>query len=768
MASNKEEKDIEKISKRITTIGKTYNELMDQISHSTTGSNRDREKEIDQISKELDRVISSEIDTLTKLTGNEISTFLVKLFNDEGQTTSSGHIKSMEDLFRADDNAMVSYFTSKQKEKRVLYNELDMIASQLYELKEAILVIRDSIITSDDISKTISRQISFDDKTDEELENASANKQVEGLEKKFKLHKKIKNFIVPKTLNYGEYFVYTIPYSELFKKFAEDKQKRMNGVMESHTVADILKTMDKGSEITPAMEMATVISNNLRSNVRKDANGRAVDKIPSNSEISKVTESILQRIEVYNENVPLPVMEGEALDELAEFKALANKSMKDAEKRSTAKGAKFADGVTSKKDTDFSFVTNDVYMKMIDPTKIAPIEIMDTCIGYYYAYEVNDDVLQPFSNTIKIVDAALINKETERTFLNQLTSKVVQAFDKPFLQKNEKFRELILSSLMYEEMYKKKVRFQFIPADYITKFSINEDDEGNGQSVLKDSLFYAKLYLALLIFKIIQILTKSSDTRVYYVRNSGLDADVMNGIQEAARQVKAKQINYYDIMNPVTSTSKLGNNNEIFIPYGRSQEKGMEFDILAGQDIQLNTDLMEMLKQAYINATGVPSVIMQYINEADYAKTLVMANSKFVGRVISLQADFNDALTDLYKKLLRFSTDMDEALIESFEFKFVSPKTINTQNMNDLTAATDQVVQYMIQSFMGANSDAGEIGNRLRDRLTKELSQYFLPTLPWGELKAMAERIMLELQKEDYDNKLKNGEDTDQPPVPSF
>lgn len=544
----------------------------------------------------------------------------------------------------------------------------------------------------------------------------------------------------------------------------------MNGVTESHTVSDILKSKITGSEVSPAMEMASIITDGLKENARRDVNGRVVNKIPSNTELSKVTESILQRIEVYNDDIPLPVMEGEALDELMEFKAMANKSIKDAEKRSAASVTKFADGVSSKKkkDTDFSFVVNDVYMKMIDPTKIAPIEIMNTVIGYYYAYEVNDDVLQPFSNTIKIVDAALINKETERTFLNQLTSKVVQAFDKPFLQKNEKFKDLILSSLMYEERYKKKVRFQFIPADYITRFSINEDEEGNGQSVLKDSLFYAKLYLSLLIFKIIQILTKSSDTRVYYVRNSGLDADVMNGIQEAARQVKAKQINYYDIMNPVTSTSKLGNNNEIFIPYGRSQEKGMEFDILAGQDIQINTDLMEMLKQGYINATGVPSVIMQYINEADYAKTLVMANSKFVGRVISLQNDFNEPLAELYKKLLRFSTDMDEELIEAFEFKFVSPKTINTQNMNDLTAATSQVVQYMIQSYMGENSDTGEIGNRLKDRLNKELSQYFLPTLPWGELKSMAERILLDLQKEDYNNELRHGEDTDRPPVPSF
>jgi hypothetical protein len=32
--------------------------------------------------------------------------------------------------------------------------------------------------------------------------------------------------------------------------------------------------------------------------------------------------------------------------------------------------------------------------------------------------------------------------------------------------------------------------------------------------------------------------------------------------------------------------------------------RGIDFDVMAGQDIQLNTDLMEMLERATINATG--------------------------------------------------------------------------------------------------------------------------------------------------------------------
>ena len=53
------------------------------------------------------------------------------------------------------------------------------------------------------------------------------------------------------------------------------------------------------------------------------------------------------------------------------------------------------------------------------------------------------------------------------------------------------------------------------------------------------------------------------------------------------------------------------------MPVGRSGERGIEFDIIAGQDVQLNTDLMEMLHTNMLNSSGVPSVIMNYVNEAD-------------------------------------------------------------------------------------------------------------------------------------------------------
>ena len=72
------------------------------------------------------------------------------------------------------------------------------------------------------------------------------------------------------------------------------------------------------------------------------------------------------------------------------------------------------------------------------------------------------------------------------------------------MEKNIQFKDLILNSLIYNDLYKRNIRFQFIHAEYVVEWKVNEDEKGEGRSILLKSLFYAKLYLALLIFKMIQ------------------------------------------------------------------------------------------------------------------------------------------------------------------------------------------------------------------------------------------------------------------------
>jgi hypothetical protein len=140
----------------------------------------------------------------------------------------------------------------------------------------------------------------------------------------------------------------------------------------------------------------------------------------------------------------------------------------------------------------------------------------------------------------------------------------------------------------------------------------------------------------------------------------------------------------------------------------------------------------------------VPSVIMNYINEADYAKTLVMANAKFVARVVSHQISLNPGITELYKKLMKFTTNMPEECINKFIFGFLPPKTLNNTNVMDLINNTDQTINYMVEAVTGKNAEPGELGNVVKDLIYKKIAKELLPLLPWD----LVEKIVKDAKNE--------------------
>lgn len=154
-----------------------------------------------------------------------------------------------------------------------------------------------------------------------------------------------------------------------------------------------------------------------------------------------------------------------------------------------------------------------------------------------------------------------------------------------------------------------------------------------------------------------------------------------------------------------TLINKVGNGNELNIPVGRSNERPIETEILQGQEIQLNSELLEMLKNSYILATGVPQAILNYLNEAEFAKVVEQNNTKMNGRVIGYQIDFNDPISNMYKKIMKSSTNIDEAVIENFRFTFQPPKITSGNTKADAIQAFQTYADFM-KSLMYDKEDA--------------------------------------------------------------
>jgi hypothetical protein len=351
------------------------------------------------------------------------------------------------------------------------------------------------------------------------------------------------------------------------------------------------------------------------------------------------------------------------------------------------------------------------------------------------------------------------NTAEQQNLIGNMADAIVKSFNKNYLNDNNEFKDLIINALLYNDMYKRKLHFQFIPGDHICRFAVNEDENGNGQSMIYKSLFYAKLYLSLLVFNMVTYLTKSQDTVVTYVKTSGIDKNVVNKTMDVARQWKSKQIGIGDLMDYSSIYGKIGTGRDLFIPEGESGERGLSWDIIQGQDVNMQDEMMEQLKQAFINGTGVPSVIMNYINEADFAKTLVMANAKHLRRVMMYQDNFNEGLTNMYQKILYYCTDIELEDIANFRYTLQRPKTLPNNNLVDLLGYGDQILDFVEKSEFGQFAEETPELNATKDKFRKEFSRKVLPMLPWETIDEIMAEVKIEVVKDNVE-KAKNSSDT--------
>ena len=755
MANNKSKQDDVINEKDNERLQELFKDLYKKLSIGTYDTDKDSNlDQIKNLADKVNRVMNYDLDEMKKFGGeNDISRFLLNTIQNSGDSTLkslSGNLTedSLEKLFMSKDGAIFSTFEERFKNKQLLFQDLEIITEQLAELNEAINTTRDDIVAADDLGSEIARSLSFSLDGDDSKEYDELIEDVKRLEREYKLNYLIREHIIPKTLKYGEYFVYIIPEQNLYENAQKRKLEMTNGASMESSVAEYL-----------------LESLNLDKSNPEYKNLKAED----------IMEYVSENVRVNNTNVPLPLLENKsmmgAMKDLQDFNNIGNllKNLKKKDNKKQ-KGAKdkystlgFSDGVKSMKVDDWSGIKG-CYIKMLDPKKIIPVKLLNYTIGYYYMHDAELDITnhqhmcshgRRFTN---VLGSVTDNTEKQQNIVANIADAIIRSFNKKYLEDNKEFKDLIINSLLYNDMYKRKLHYQFIPADHICRFSINEDENGNGQSMLFKSLFYAKLYLALLVFNMVTYLTKSQDTIVTYVKTSGIDKNFANKTMDIAKQWKSKQIGIGDLMDYSSIYSKIGTGRDLFIPEGESGERGLSWDVIQGQDVDMQSDLMEQLKQAYINGTGVPSVIMNYINEADFAKTLVMANAKQLRRVMLYQDNFNEQLTEMYQKLMVYCTEFEMEDVANFTYTLMRPKTLPNNNLVDIIGYGDQILDFVTKVEFGEYGEETEDLNFIKDEFKKLFSRRVLPMLPWETVDELVTEIKLNNVVKKIEKKQENPE----------
>lgn len=772
MADKKEKKHlssraINNITKMNRNITDTTDQLLDNMQNTIYGAIPSTD--VNALDSEFADIISKELKSLTAKADGNVSAFLDQLYADS-QKRGSNYVRNLENIFSSGQSQAQSILTEAYRNKMIKRADIREVASQLNELREAINITRDAIVSSNMVDGSICRSIAIDHANKDDSDNYKSI--IEKMEEKFKLHKSIKNFIVPQTLEQGEYYAYVIPYDKIFSDFMKDKDKIVSGMYgESVTVLEHASGIDiatrpHGGE-PPKKQVKNAVIDRLFGYVSESTKS-TLDGADAIKRYKQGIESIIDNISVCNDPVSIAVLEegpSAIAASIDEMKFMQEYGDSDTPKNPFNEINGIDSGVSdvSKDKEKYKFdETKDCYLKFIDSLHMVPVKIMSKTIGYYY---IQDDELITSVPSNYFID---YSEKREPTLVNAIVDEVISSFDKKFLKENIKFRSIIAEAIQYYNLNERKIKFQFIPAEYIIAFKINEDENGNGTSVIEPALFYAKLYLLLLLFKMVSIVSSSNDTKVHYIKSSGIDKNVANTVQEVARKMQSRQVNLTDMFSYTTLINKVGNGNELFIPTGRSNERGIETEILAGQDIQLNSELMELLRNGYISATGVPAVIMNSINESEFAKTIELGNTRFEERVVSEQIDFNGPITELYRALMKYTTNIPDGVISNTRFEFQSPKHNGSQITSELLGNFDTLYQFAVSLVFSqeeVNDESGGSTYLLRT-FKRLLAQEKLPVINVERISQLAEQARIECKVDEYKdaNKPQDDEYEEAPP----
>lgn len=749
---------------------KNTREIIDKLALSISDDvGNMHEDELDIIATTFDKTLDSALKSFNSSAFDDDG-FIKKMRDLDLDKQDKDMMKNVLNNIRAD---YVAVDTLNHSEL-LLRRDLQNICTQMPEMRDVIYVIRDAIIECNVATGEVSRTLLFENhQEDEALES-----QVREIEQRHDLLMAIKNFIVPNGLRIGENYVHIVPYAKLFAELDSIHENKYGDGKGFHPTTGFRESVPTEIASSFCESVSLFSEDNVKlliesasTSVKKDASD--IYQINKDSNVKVATEkvnkeeisSLLKNIDVYNgSSVMFSEMGADAfrdfvINEYVSYKSNDNPSEKSNHFFENINFGKITNGIFGDVDQDVVGNIGDYshikgcYLKYIDGLKMIPIRMDRRIIGYYYVTTTMDlqtNSAQPNG----MVDLSFQNYTRDKNLVDNLANMIIKSFDKKMLDRNIKLKNEIVEIIMAHKFSEGKLSFVYIPENEIVRFVINEDEEGKGHSVIEPTLFPARMYLMLTMYNMLYTLNNNT-TRVHYLKSSGLNRDYAAQIQRTMRKFQQRRITIDDIYSFSGVLNKVGGMGEMVLPAGRNDYKALETDTIAAVENPINMEFLEQQRRQAISGTGVPHLMMiNAIDEADFAKTLELANARFLSTVSSYKIDFNRGLTKLYRILLKYSTNLEDDIIQSFKFKF------NSIKQQDLVITTEMITNFnslveMVMSIYYKKSDMEDENGHPTDKqifLRKELAKEYLPQLDFDSLDELIKRV----ETQAIDAKLQN------------
>ena len=668
----------------------------------------------------------------------------------------------LERLFTTSDSQMASYFMASNSDICHIYDEIDSICAYCYQLEEAVSIIRDNVFSSEQPGTDISYEVTFPGMTDE----GSTTEWVEQVREAFKyceFSKKLRDHIGIKAIKYGTYYVLITPFADIGAKLAYAGTNGMTiaglgtrPLVESTYTDSSGKSVDNKSALLESCEELFLSLSEEEAVVDKKGN-------------KTLPKAVRERLDVIKENMDKllfceddtpPNVTGlnlgvyESID--ADLQKMVDNAINE-QKRKASKTAKFTQNkpdigtISTKKIDDIQGCD----IKLVDPRQMVPIKIFDYVLGYYYFenYEytrMGTTLTDIMSNQLNFNQSTLIIDNIVNAALRNLRYK-------DLIEGDQKLRTMILNCVLYAERRDSPIRVKFVPAEYVVPFQTNTDEYGNGQPVLLRSLFYGRLYTSLLLFNITAIITKSTDSEFYYLRESALDSQYSNQVSDLIDQFNDCNVDLIQIAQGDLLHGNRAINKRYYMNMGTADQRPFDMEVVSGQQIDIHNDFMNDLRKMMIGSTGVPAVMVDFIDEVEYATMLGMVNIRHLKRCNMISSDFDPSITEVIRRILRYnSSSVPENALEKMEITLTKSQAINNNISTDQLNNTSQVAQQMVDVWLGGqDTQPPEDQAFIREQMIKEVTMKMSSAVPWSIVEEAYDKAIFAGSKKRLEQKVR-------------
>jgi hypothetical protein len=265
-----------------------------------------------------------------------------------------------------------------------------------------------------------------------------------------------------------------------------------------------------------------------------------------------------------------------------------------------------------------------------------------------------------------------------------------------------------------------------------------DPNTNRGISGLLRALFPAKLYSCLYISNVITILTRGQDKRVYYVKQS-VDTNIAGVLLSTINQIKKSNFGLRQIENLNNIMNITGRWNDYIIPRSPNGDAPVEFEVMQGQNVEIKTDLMNILEEMAVNSTDVPLEVIQARQQLDYATHYTMSNTKFLRKVYNRQSKFKKISDKVLTKIYDAEFECDDIV----DTTLPPPMYLNLINTGQIFQSTNEMAQNTVDMW------AGDQPEEVQANFSRSVKKYYLSTfLPIDELEKMLDAAKMQAAKD--------------------